>query len=85
MVMTLDHNRQKRVIKVKLDYVLPLNYDLNVLDPIERQVIEMRWGLGEYKKRHGQREITERINATNRSSVGDIEKRAVQKLRENRS
>ena len=76
--------RPKKVMKIKLNYLLPIDYDLGLLTEQERQVIEMRWGLGIYLKHYSHREIAAALGGGTSTRICRIEQKAVKKLRANK-
>ena len=50
------------------------------LCPRERQIMEMRFGLGEYKKEQTQKEVAEKIGIS-QSYISRLEKKIIKKLK----
>ena len=67
----------------KLNYILPKNPNLDCLTPLERQVIEMRWGMPPYTKRYTFKEIAAIIEVSNHEYIQKAERSARVKLRKN--
>ena len=56
--------------------------EISKLNPRERQIMEMRFGLGDYKKELTQKQVAD-IVGISQSYISRLEKRIIKKLREN--
>lgn len=73
-------NYPKRRRQVAINYILPRNIDWSLLNEIETKIIEMRWGLGNYKIKHNLTEISEDVGLPVHV-IHRLEKEAVKKIR----
>jgi len=74
-------NVPKKRVKIRINHMLPLDCDLSILNSTERLIIEMRFGLGKYSRRHTHREISLVVNNLPFGRIGTMEKKAIVKLR----
>ena len=73
-----DYPKRKR--QIVLNYILPRNIDWSTLNPTETQILQMRWGLGEYKMRHNHREISNVMGLTI-AVISKMERDIIKKIR----
>ncbi len=80
-ILGTDTDLVVRGIESEVEINLLLN-EVSKLNPRERQIMEMRFGLGEYKKELTQKQVAD-IVGISQSYISRLEKRIIKKLREN--
>ncbi|MBE6837625.1 MAG: RNA polymerase sporulation sigma factor SigE [Ruminococcus sp.] len=80
-ILGTDTDLVVRGIENEVEISLLLN-EVSKLNPRERQIMEMRFGLGEYKRELTQKQVAD-IVGISQSYISRLEKRIIKKLREN--
>ncbi|MBQ7756268.1 MAG: RNA polymerase sporulation sigma factor SigE [Oscillospiraceae bacterium] len=80
-ILGTDTDLVVRGIESEVEISLLLN-EVSKLNPRERQIMEMRFGLGEYKRELTQKQVAD-IVGISQSYISRLEKRIIKKLREN--
>lgn len=80
-VLGTDSDTVNRGIENEVEISLLLQ-EIHKLSPRERQIMEMRFGLGEYKHELTQKQVAD-IVGISQSYISRLEKRIIKKLREN--